>query len=996
VVRQAATLSFRVPDTRVNGYAKQRHRDLKYKVLACEPVMQGVVRIGVTRFFVARAPEGIDERPDLNGDSSLLDGDDSALPSPVSDASDAFEIDEHFLASSLVSPLIRRPPYTYAASSSGESTDLSSEDENGQPKHQNLAAATVETLVPRSAPETGNDDEEERILYVSPLVLGRVGVFSGDWAIVGRERSTDFRLVRLLTRSNYDRISSQQQALHASPVLAANIQPDLPPLTSSSDSRVTLRASPFGSHTPPIPTARAVTIARVASPASTDRTLQPLFLRALRSFFAGRKRLVKKGDLVAVKIDRTHASLINPDGEDDGEVEDILSTVYDSRSDNATDVVWFKITNLEYDVLDLPDDAASGSDSYVAATMGELGVWVDTDVTKMMQSGLEHSRVPDVQLDGDRWLSIGLSRAPLQDNANGIKLTGILSACLRPVAWEYQLHVSVLLKGARGVGKSTCAAGVARSLGLHLYEVNCYDLLGESEAATEGTLRARFERAAECAPCVLLLRHLEALARNSQVLETGRDPLVVAALRSCIDDLRAAWRTSEFPVFVLGTTSDADKLPPSLLGCFKHEIVFQAPAEADRLAILQGLLAGRSVAPEVDIPSLATQTAALVAGDLVDLVSRAELAAVSRALKDSCDVLHAGIALTSDDFDRALGKARAAYSESIGAPRIPNVTWDDVGGLADVKSDILDTIQLPLEHPELFAEGLKKRSGILLYGPPGTGKTLLAKAVATSCSLNFFSVKGPELLNMYIGESEANVRRVFQRARDARPCVIFFDELDSVAPKRGIQGDSGGVMDRIVSQLLAELDGIAEGDGVGDVFVIGATNRPDLLDPALLRPGRFDRMLYLGISDTHNAQLRILQALTRKFKLHPDLDLGDIAERCPFNYTGADFYALCSDAMLKAMSRKAQEVDAKIGSSWSAINESPTGNHPHPMTPQYYLAELATPDEISVLVGKEDFEDALRELTPSVSQSELEHYATVQARFANETIGSKKKGKGRA
>ena len=173
--------------------------------------------------------------------------------------------------------------------------------------------------------------------------------------------------------------------------------------------------------------------------------------------------------------------------------------------------------------------------------------------------------------------------------------------------------------------------------------------------------------------------------------------------------------------------------------------------------------------------------------------------------------------------------------------QIPKVTWDDVGGLQNVKKDILDTIQLPLEHPELFASGMKKRSGILLFGPPGTGKTLVAKAIATTLSLNFLSVKGPELLNMYVGESEANVRRVFQRARDARPCVVFFDELDSVAPKRGAKGDSGGVMDRIVSQILAELDGVGDGNNsAGDVFVIGATNRPDLLDPALLRPGRYN------------------------------------------------------------------------------------------------------------------------------------------------------------
>lgn len=262
------------------------------------------------------------------------------------------------------------------------------------------------------------------------------------------------------------------------------------------------------------------------------------------------------------------------------------------------------------------------------------------------------------------------------------------------------------------------------------------------------------------------------------------------------------------------------------------------------MAILKSTLKDDILAPDVSLRSVAIQTAALVAGDLVDLAARVRQAALKRVQQafqsdaKTADLQLSGISLTGADFSIALDKARTSYSESIGAPKIPNVTWDDVGGLANVKADILDTIQLPLERPELFADGLKKRSGILLYGPPGTGKTLLAKAVATSCSLNFFSVKGPELLNMYIGESEANVRRVFQRARDAKPCVIFFDELDSVAPKRGNQGDSGGVMDRIVSQLLAELDGMSDGEGGADVFVIGATNRPDLLDPALLRPGR--------------------------------------------------------------------------------------------------------------------------------------------------------------
>lgn len=366
--------------------------------------------------------------------------------------------------------------------------------------------------------------------------------------------------------------------------------------------------------------------------------------------------------------------------------------------------------------------------------------------------------------------------------------------------------------------------------------------------------------------------------------------------------------------------------------------------------------------------------------------------ALQRVQKSSAslkDVLQAGISITSADITTTLNDARSSYSDSIGAPKIPNVSWDDIGGLRSVKDDILDTIQLPLQHPELFAQGLKKRSGILLYGPPGTGKTLLAKAVATSCSLNFFSVKGPELLNMYIGESEANVRRVFQRARDASPCVVFMDELDSVAPKRGNQGDSGGVMDRIVSQLLAELDGMSSGGNDTQVYVLGATNRPDLLDPALLRPGRFDRMLYLSVATTHSEQLSILKALTRKFKLEPELDLKEISEMCPFNYTGADFYALCSDAMLKAMTRAADNVDRKV----EEINRNPaltTHTFPRPLTVQYYLATMATPEDIDVKVGREDFVDALKAMKPSVSESEMKHYERVQQDFKGFNIGETK------
>lgn len=189
--------------------------------------------------------------------------------------------------------------------------------------------------------------------------------------------------------------------------------------------------------------------------------------------------------------------------------------------------------------------------------------------------------------------------------------------------------------------------------------------------------------------------------------------------------------------------------------------------------------------------------------------------------------------------------------------KIPEVKWEDVGGLGDAKEDILQTIMLPIEKPWLFTNGVTPRSGLLFYGPPGTGKTLLAKAIATECKMSFISVKGPELLNMYVGESEKNVRAVFERARENLPCIVFFDELDALAPARGKSSDSSQVMDRIVAQLLTEVDGVGKKPGM---FTIGATNRPDLLDSALLRTGRFDKMIYLGVAKSVEERVKIIKA----------------------------------------------------------------------------------------------------------------------------------------
>lgn len=238
----------------------------------------------------------------------------------------------------------------------------------------------------------------------------------------------------------------------------------------------------------------------------------------------------------------------------------------------------------------------------------------------------------------------------------------------------------------------------------------------------------------------------------------------------------------------------------------------------------------------------------------------------------------------------------------------------------------------------------------MLFGPPGTGKTLIAKAVATECGLCFLSVKGPELLNMYVGQSEQNVRQVFQRAREASPCIIFFDELDSLAPNRGISGDSGGVMDRVVSQLLSEMDGLNDN---GTVFIIGATNRPDLLDPALLRPGRFDKLLYVGPCTETESKVGVLNALTRKFTVSSDVNLDKVATMCPPHVTGADLYSVCASAWFMAVRRTIEHIE---NGSISDENLSPK----------------------LVKVTMEDFTSAAKNMKPSLSEEDLKYFDTLK------------------
>ncbi|XP_064623375.1 peroxisomal ATPase PEX6-like [Lineus longissimus] len=512
------------------------------------------------------------------------------------------------------------------------------------------------------------------------------------------------------------------------------------------------------------------------------------------------------------------------------------------------------------------------------------------------------------------------------------------------------LSPSLLLIGPNGVGKTTVVMSAARRFGVHLVKVNCHELCGETSAASEAKIKMVFAKAESCTPCILLMQNIHILGKEKDGV--SEDARVISTFHSLLEK---AANQPEFPLIVIGSTPSIKHIDTTMSDGFLHELHVTSPVEEERLAMLVGLLNDRICGADVNLAHVAQRSAGMMLGDLTSLVTCVKRQAYQRllgmlsihySLDEEEDLCLAGFCLLQADFDAALDRLQAVHSDSIGAPKIPNVTWDDVGGLAEIKSEILDTIQLPLQHPELLVAGLR-RSGVCLFGPPGTGKTLLAKAVATECSLNFLSVKGPELINMYVGQSEENVREVFSRARCASPCVIFFDELDSLAPNRGRSGDSGGVMDRVVSQLLAELDGLNKSC---DVFVIGATNRPDLLDPALLRPGRFDKLLYVGISEDKESQLKVLQALTRKIAMSKECNLEAVVERCPPNMTGADFYALCSDAVLCAVKKKITLVEQGKCS-----------------------------EEEKLVVEEDDFFSALSTLQPSVSLEELQSFKEIHA-----------------
>ncbi|KAH9255416.1 hypothetical protein BASA81_006535 [Batrachochytrium salamandrivorans] len=513
---------------------------------------------------------------------------------------------------------------------------------------------------------------------------------------------------------------------------------------------------------------------------------------------------------------------------------------------------------------------------------------------------------------------------------------------------------SLLVCGPSGMGKQSSVKAFARRHGVHFKAFSLTNCRGLGQIAVQEEMEIAFREAEQMAPCILLLTHFNALMVNKQRSTSGSDEDQIATL------LQRLFKQTKGVSVVASSTTRLEELPSVFRSCFLFECELALPDLEQRLAILTRFFPETDGFGDVELREIAQKTAGKSARELKSLVSLAAQVAVGHGQEE----------ITMNDVIKAIDLLPNVMEELSGAaaPKIPEVKWDDVGGLQHAKEEILDMVQMPLRRPELFQSGMRSRSGILLFGPPGTGKTLLAKAVATECAMNFISVKGPELLDMYIGESERKVRAVFETARAAKPCVLFFDELDSLAPQRGKGSDSGGVMDRVVSQLLTEIDGMSQGSAGNSVFIIGATNRPDLLDSSLLRPGRFDRLIYLGICQDVREQAKVCRALTRKY-VHEDggVDFEKVLERASRNLTGADFYALCSDAMASAMKRKVDELSQR------AANEG--------VTVRKLLVGLPK-SELQVVVGMRDYEESMAKLVPSVSETELVHYETLRQKFS--------------
>lgn len=459
----------------------------------------------------------------------------------------------------------------------------------------------------------------------------------------------------------------------------------------------------------------------------------------------------------------------------------------------------------------------------------------------------------------------------------------------------------VLLYGPPGTGKTLLAKALAGETNAHFTSISGPEIMGKYYGESEERLREIFKQAEENTPSIIFIDEIDSIAPKRDEVTGEVEKRVVSQLLTLMDGMKSRGK-----VVVIAATNRPDSIDPALRrpGRFDREIEIGIPDEEGRLEILNIHTRGMPVDEKVNLEQIARITHGFVGADLEALAKEAAMRSLRRILpeinldqeKISSEILQK-IKILDEDFKEALKEVKPSALREV-LVEIPNVTWDEVGGLESLKEELKEAVEWPLKHKEAFKYvDVSPPKGILLHGPPGTGKTLIAKALAKMTESNFISVKGPELLSKWVGESEKGVREVFRKARQASPCIIFFDEIDALIPKRG-GGDSSHVTESVVSQILTEIDGLEELHGV---LVIGATNRLDIVDSALLRPGRFDRIIEVPKPDAAGRK-HIFEIHTRRKPLAEDVNIDKLVEATD-GYTGAEIAAVCSRAAISALKR---------------------------------------------------------------------------------------------
>ncbi len=471
----------------------------------------------------------------------------------------------------------------------------------------------------------------------------------------------------------------------------------------------------------------------------------------------------------------------------------------------------------------------------------------------------------------------------------------------------------VLLHGPPGTGKTLLAKAVASETQANFTAISGPEIVSKFYGQSEENLREIFKQAQENAPSIIFIDEIDSIAPKRDEVTGEVERRIVAQLLSLMDGLESRGK-----VVVIGATNRPNSLDPALRrpGRFDREVEIGIPDKEGRLEILQIHTRGMPLADDVTLEELASITHGYIGADLAALTKEAALRALRRVLPDidlevdqiPVDILNRLI-VTREDFLQAYREMEPSTMREVLIEK-PNVRWEDVGGLDEVKQSLRETVEWPLKYGPVFQQvGAKPPKGILLHGPPGTGKTLLAKAVATEAEANFISVKGPELYSKWVGESERAIRETFRKAKQAAPCIVFFDEIDALAASRGGGESDSGVGERVISQLLTELDGLEE---LHNVTVIAATNRADLVDTALLHPGRFDRLVYTPPPDLA-ARKQIFRIHTKGKPLAKDVDLDELARKAD-GKTGADIAGICNEAAMLAVREYVNQVgslDAK-------------------------------------------------------------------------------------